>query len=74
VEWRVERRSRTGQGALAAIRAQLLDGTVPRVEIPKASGGTRPRLSNSPALTFAPPNAFFTSLGFAPLAVPKAPW
>ena len=31
------------------------------------------RLSNSPALTFALPNAFFTSLGFAPLAVPKAP-
>ncbi len=31
------------------------------------------RLSNSPALTFALPNAFFTSLGFAPFAVPKAP-
>jgi RNA-directed DNA polymerase len=31
------------------------------------------RLSNSPALTFALPNAFFTSLGFAPLVVPKPP-
>ena len=32
------------------------------------------RLSNSPALTFALPNAFFTSLGFAPLVVPKPPY
>ena len=31
------------------------------------------RLSNSPALTIALPNAFFTSLGFAPLVVPKPP-
>ena len=31
------------------------------------------RLSNSPALTIALPNAFFTSLGLAPLAVAQPP-
>jgi RNA-directed DNA polymerase len=31
------------------------------------------RLSNSPALTSALPNAFFTSLGLAPVAAPKPP-
>src|SRR6202165_5297559 len=31
------------------------------------------RLSNSPALAIALPNAFFASLGFAPLVVPKPP-